>query len=455
MILVQSLRQLLSGNKLLVYLFSICMVFASCSTTKEVSRSNSRTTTSRPAKKKQRTKTRPTKVDTVQWKTESGKRADDDLISSTGYMLKESYSLSLFIPFNATRAEATDISDKTNKYNAYLNFYGGAKMALNELEDEGYNLSIEVRDSESSSFKQNLRNAVKENDVIVGPYDLDDIKFAAREAKKTETLLISPWKATSKIKDNPYYLQLIPSLYDHFDKMVEHSTANYDLSNIFIVGRKGVSKDKNIIRYFQESHIEKNGEDAKLLNEIYVELDSLINAEDVFGKHLVENEQNVFLFPNYSNKDEAYLRDVLRRLNVDKGINSVISYVMPMAYNSEIINYDFYNSLRMRVVRSYYVDPTDRSVQQFKRDFFDIYGATPTEDAYKAYDMMHFIAKSLKKYGKEFQFHVNRETEGYLQTSFDIDAKYSEVRSDVPSVQYFMNNHLDVLKFKNNRFHRK
>ena len=90
-----------------------------------------------------------------------------------------------------------------------------------------------------------------------------------------------------------------------------------------------------------------------------------------------------------------------------------------------------------------------------KRDFFDIYGATPTEDAYKAYDMMHFIARSLKKYGREFQFHVNRDKNDYLQTNFHIDAKYDDTMGgDIPSIQYFMNSHLDVLKFSNNRFNR-
>lgn len=456
MISVQNLRQQLSGNKIFILIVFIFIGLSSCSSTKEVSRSGSKTRTSRTKTKKQRTKPRPAKVDTVQWKTDTGNNAEDDLTSNSGYIFKDSYDISLFIPFNAKSAEASDVSDKSNKYNSYLNFYGGVKMALNELEDDGYNLSIEIRDSESSKFKENMRTAVESTDIIIGPYDLDDIKFAANLAKKNETLLISPWKATSKINANPYYLQLLPSLYDHFDKMVEHSTANYNMENVFIVGRKSVSKDRSIINYFQEANFRINGDDADPIREIYIEIDSLINGEDVFGKLLVENEQNVFLFPHYSNKDEAYLRDVLRRLNVDKGINSVVSYVMPMAYNSDIINYDFYNSLRMRVIRSHYVDPTDRRVQQFKRDFFDIYGATPTEEAYKGYDMMHFIAKSLKKYGTEFQFHVKRDKNDYLQTNYHIGAKYDETKGgDIPSVQYFMNSHLDVLKFSNNRFNRK
>ena len=453
MILAQSLQQLLSGSKYLGLVFLLAFSLTACSSTKSVNKQKKRTPT-RSTQTKKKQKAKDIKVDTIKWSgvdTKSG----SVLPGANGMIKKRNYNVAMFMPFKIKGSESSDISDKSSRVNGFLNYYAGVKFALKQLEKEDVNLRLQVYDSESSSLQTKLRRASKDSDLIIGPYSRNDIMKAANLGKENDLTIVSPWKATTKVKDNPYYVQLLPNLNDHFDKIIEHATSSYESENIVLVGRKGNSKDMNIIRYLQESNKIQNGSRADRLPEYYVEMDSLMNGEIAFDEVFVEGEKTVFVVPNYSSKDENYLHSCLRKINVEKGQNKVSVYTMPLAFTSDLITFDYYKNLDMKIVRSYYVDYSDKRVQQFRRDFFDVFNATPTDDAFKGYDMMLFVGRALYEYGTEFQFHMNSNDHNYLQTDFTISAK-KEFNSDgeYDEINYFLNTHLDILEFKQNQFSR-
>jgi len=456
MISVRNLPRLLSGNKLLLIGLLAIFTLSSCGSSKSVSKSRSTTSVKKKRTSTNKRRNKKVKVDTIQWAGSAMEKANSEVTTlpgSDGMIKKSVYNVSLFMPLNTQRAQGTDLTDKSTRTNGFINYYAGVKMALNQLEQEDVRLRVEVIDSENSTLPRKLRTAASSADVIIGPYSLDDIKSAAELGNKNDVTVVSPWKATTKIKNNPYYLQLLPTLYDHMDKIVEHAGNNFNAQDIILIGRKGNSKDKSILKYMQSANKRINGASSKALKEFFVETDSLLNGETAFDEIFNPSSTTAFIVPNYSSKDESYLRDCLRRLNVEKGLNKVVAYAMPLAYNSSQINFDFYKNLNMKIPRSYHVDLTDNRVQQFRRDFFNIYNATPTEDAYKGYDMMLFIGRALQEYGREFQFHIGKDDNNYLQTDFNISAK-KEKGSEFDKVSYYTNQNLNMLEFSNNKFNR-
>jgi len=467
MISAQSLLQQLSGNKII---FLVCLFFAvSCGGTKETVRkqptrtAKTKASTAKRAGSKKTPKRVTSKVDTVKWTEKDPIRTDKtntEVLNPAEELApvnkKRSYNLTAFIPFDTRNMEGMQIADKSHPSSAYIHYYAGMRMGLDELEQEGVNMRIEIKDSEDGSFSSKLKSSLRTDDVVImGTTDLKQIKAAALQAKANEVSVISPIKATISISDNPYYLQLVPNANDHYYKMVEHATQRYDSKQIIVVGRNGNSRDQTRIKNFQKYNQQINGAGSPSLHEYYVNEDSLLNGVFAFNNIFLHEKESIFIFPNRTSKDETYLRSCLRRLNVEKGFNKVIAYVMPMALNSDIISFDYYYNLNMRVVKSTYVDHTDYRVQQFKREFYSRYKTLPMDDALEAYDMIRFVGRALDKHGTNFQFKTPRGEGDFLQTNFDIRQKIPvsyKGGQEYPPIQYFVNRNLEILEFDGAKF---
>jgi|GEM_PF-321013 len=454
-----------SGNKLSVFflLFVFCMV--SCGGTKEVVRTSSRTKSTTKTRTNKRNRG-AVKVDTVKWKnaerlkrSSNSKKVEEVSKSDAAPELKDRYNVTIFLPLDTKSATGSDLTDMGTRATRYLNYYAGVKLGLDKLEQEGVSLNVNIEEADKGNISSRLRDRSARNaDVIIGPQKTSDLLTTAAYGNKNEITVVSPWKTTSDIEDNDSYLQLLPSLFDHYYKMTENASRNFDADQIYLIGRKGNNKDIKRFKYFQKYNREINGANADPLLEFLVEEDSLLNGETAYDEIFHMDKTTVVIFPNYRSSDEKFLYNGLRRLNVEKGMRHVIAYTMPLAMDSDIITFEQYRNLNMRVVRSHYVDPTDIRVKDFKRQYFYTYNALPTEEAFEGYDMIRFVGKSLQKYGSDFQFYVSKDDDGYLQTAFDIEKVPSKKRlargSEIEPISYFKNVHLEILEFKNNKFYR-
>ena len=80
--------------------------------------------------------------------------------------------------------------------------------------------------------------------------------------------------------------------------------------------------------------------------------------------------KKVFIFPNYSYKDELYLYNAMRRLLAERGIHEITVYGMPILKDSEKMGFDFFSGLHIHVPASRYIDNSREEVKSFDRKFF-------------------------------------------------------------------------------------
>ena len=166
----------------------------------------------------------------------------------------------------------------------------------------------------------------------------------------------------------------------------------------------------------------------------------------------------VFLIPNMNSKDESFIYGAIRRLTAERGQNNVIVYGMPIVLDSEKLTFDNYNGTSAHVVTSSFVDKKDKTVAQFKSKYYDTYGALPTKEAYEGYDMMLYIGRAMVKHGSGFQFNMNQDSKGLLQSTIALFPKYQSEDENIVTgnkIDYFANKNVDVIYFKDNRFQRK
>ncbi|GLR15477.1 hypothetical protein GCM10007940_00920 [Portibacter lacus] len=366
---------------------------------------------------------------------------------------KDTYKIGMFIPFNASDSNY-DVNDGGDQ--KFVNYYAGVKLALEEFDQEGHHFEVKVMDSERSPevVRGKIeRGEVKDFDVIVGPYDRNGLSLTAEYGKESKTAVISPWLSSTKITDeNPYYIQLRPSLSSHYFKLIDHVNQNFTADEIVLVGRN-INSDKNRFRYFQRTYSAINDfNNGNELKEYFINDDSLNYADFAFSNLFVGGGKKAIILPNWNYNDEDFIYSVLRRLNIERGRAEVFVYGMPILFDSEKIDFDFYKNLNIRTCVSEFVDWEDERVKTFMRKFYDKYGDLPTSDAFEGYDMINFIGSNLVKYGINFQLYLEQDRNRYLQTAYNIQKIYDEQDEQFEHIKYLENEHLDLIQYKGNKF---
>lgn len=450
MISVPSLLQQLNGSRIVLLLLVGLLFFSSCGVKKPT---HQRPRPKRPKTTHKKPKKKRPKVDTIDWteidKTNKKPTKKDDPVKD----MQAKYSISMFMPLGG-KSSYTEGQDESLE--RYINYYAGVKMALADMESSGTSFEINVFDDKVNFDKTIYSSKFKNSDIIIGPRKKDKLKKTVGIGKRDEILVVSPWWTSSKMTtDNPYYLQLNPSTTHRYEALLVHAKKHFANENIIVVQREK-SSDKKRSQYFQRLNKSMDGSGAVPIEIFTVNTDSLEQGETAFDELIMMEEQRdiAVIIPNWSSKDEYYLYSCLRKLSTEKGMNNITVYAMSKALNSTLINFELYKSLQIRVAAEKYIDPNDNQVINFRQRYFSEYNAIATNDAIEGYDMMKFVGKNLIKYGKTFPSFI-KQSQRMMQIKYDITSKHSKAdigKENYKNVQYYENNHVDIIEFNGNKF---
>ena len=286
-------------------------------------------------------------------------------------------------------------------------------------------------------------------EILAGDLVENLLKQMVDLGRSKNATVISPFFSLSSIENAPSFIQLKPSLKSHFSSITSHVLSHYNANEVVLVGRN-TKADKAWFKYFQSTAAEISGQPLEpIFTEYWVLDDSLSLGSRVFYD-LIESGKKVFIFPNYSYKDELHLYNAMRRLLAEKGSYQVTVYGMPILKDSEKMGFDFFSGLNIHVPASRYVEELREEVKSFDRKFFDHYGALPETDAYEGFDHMLFIGRHLSEYGERFAPYLSTDSGQYLHSKFDVRAAHTEGSSS--EIDYFENKYLEMLRFDGSRF---
>lgn len=475
MISVQNHLRLLSGNN--ISFAVLILILVSCGTNKAITKSGTGdtpvvydtskpkpNTTKSPDKVVVTDSTKPkVKVDTIDLKYPKNPtppivvKAQPQPTNKGGLSLKDVYNIKLLIPLNSDNYSPNEMAQSR-----FVHFYAGVMRALEKLDDEGIKFNIEVIDTEEGKIplKDKTNDIVNEGtDLIIGPFERDDVKMMAEKCKEKGIPLVSPWQTSTKItNENPYYIQMKPNLKEHFLKLAYSTASEFKKGEVFIVGKN--NKETNSwISYFQDAAATSLNVTSKdFYTPYYVTDDSLSTGTTAFNRLLKNPKLKAIILPNYSYTDESFAYSCLRRLMAEKGGKQIIVYGMPMLFESEKIEFEYYHALQMRMVMSDFVDENQSDIRTFRREFLDLYGEIPTQDAIKGYDLMLYIGRNIWKYGVNFQNYLEYEPTSYMQSTYNIKKAKSDdspTANDPDAFDFYENKHLDIIEFKGTKFHRR
>ncbi len=507
MILVPNLRQPLNGNNWLL-LVSAMLLFQSCELFKPLQPVEKPDKSAKPKEDKTLDEVQGRKVydpesgtyvvietapvekmDTIRWKDvlvdpkqiirssqeaylveEKAKQAEvlqsGEIAPGVKTELLSSYNVSVVLPFLSDRFSTTTNALPPNADWA-LNFYGGVKMALEDLGSEGLNLNLSVIDGKETSdatAQQVIRSNqdLQKAHLVIGPYRRETAVFLADFAQRynsdsdprNDKIIFSPYSTATDITlNNPGYIQVNPSLQTHCEAITRHVRQRYRPEQVVLVCRDKEQEVKRL-KYFQEENARLSGGfNVQPFREFVVPENADINNADLLS--LIRfSDTTVFILPTWSN--ETFVYSFLRRLDLARRANTTIMvYGMPQWMSYEIIDYDYYERLNVHVSSNTFLDPLSTEVQFFKRRFFDRYGAVPKDEAYLGYDVMLYCGRMLKKYGTKFQYALEQERAQMLHTQFDFERVVIPTTTGADRfqpIQRFENKYVNILRFQDYHF---
>ncbi len=465
MISVRNHRQLLSGNR--IFFLLLMMSIMACSASKSVvNKKDVQIVKSDSDKKIKRDTIRPEdgvirddilknqpKMDTVIWHDISDEKGavNDKNSRDAHFNKKDSYRINMLIPLNSD-----EIVDPAAS--RFVQFYAGALLAFEELKQEGVSLNVRVIDTDEGSYQleRHLDELTSDSiDMIIGPFDRDQLRTLAEKCNEKQVYLVSPWQTSSKLtQQNPYYIQMKPNLREHFNKIVQYSLTNYKQGEVVLVGQN-TGETKAWFQYFQDEAQLINKNKKEFFGSYFVNLDSLKKGPTAFYNLFKGKNVKAIILPNYSFQDESFVYSCLRRLAAEKGNKTFSVIGMPLLFDSDKVEFEFYHALQIKVAISDFVDKSEEKIKVFRRTFLDKYGEIPTTDAIRGYDLIMYMGRNLYHYGKEFAKYLSRESTSYLQSTYDIQRAYIDVdkmMDDPEHFDYYENKYLDIIGFKGDKW---
>lgn len=373
-----------------------------------------------------------------------------------GTVYLESYNVGVLLPFFTDRFNAGEENIDRRSLWA-IEFYSGAKLALDQLNSEGINLNVSVYDTKADArtTEQLLRTETEflpNTHLLMGTVRGESAKVVAEYAREKKIPFVSPFSASSNVtEENPYYIQVNPTLATHLEVVTRHLRDNYNTDQIVIVTQNDRSQFDRM-QYIQQLNAALAGSSfTPQLEHLTISDDSPNLGKTDLTKFIRTGRETVFFVPLW--EDKQFIYAFLRKAFIANQDNPVIVYGMPQWKSFDDVDYNYYENLSVHISSEFYIDPYITDIREFKRRYFDAYGKTPSAESYRGYDDMLYFGRLLNKRGTNFTAFFEEEKTPYFHTKFEFAPVSAEDqksrRGELPSTERMENKFVHILKFEN------
>lgn len=304
--------------------------------------------------------------------------------------------IALLLPFNVSRL-GDDISAKLQSdafLNMTLDFYSGAKIAIEHAEKLGLPLTVNVYDSNESKTSSNVGTLLQtkdfsDTDVIIGPFFQSNLEQTINKLPNKDIVVISPLSneklvaSSQLVQTMPYADVLRVGLLDYFVK-------NNNVKLTVIVDDKRASTKRFMQNYYPN---------VKVIST------SLINDVD---KTLVSGKTNVFVLDSSSIESASLLTTKLKKRIGDFDIQ-LASFDKGDVFDSSEIDIESLVALKY-TYPSVTRDNKTNTDNQFQQEYREKYNISPNRFATRGYDVTYDVILRLFQ-GSDFMNTIKYQTQ--------------------------------------------
>ncbi|MGE5395249.1 MAG: LysM peptidoglycan-binding domain-containing protein [Candidatus Saccharibacteria bacterium] len=317
---------------------------------------------------------------------------------------------------SVTPANATVIDPKAENF---LDFYQGALLAIDSLQQQGMNVELFVFDASN----MNMINALLQLDVfrelnlIIGPVYPELQETVASFAAKNRIPMVSPLANTGNFEENnPYYFKVNPTKEYQVEQSARYMANEFKAKNFVLLKMNGNSSSTearmaNLGREKLLNAKQQEGGDVTLFHEYSFQSQGLHGI-----KSLLDNTaENIFIIPT---DDEAQVSVAVTNLTALAEHYNVVLMGTSNFPKMKSIQTENYHRIRLRYLASTFVDYNKPLVRRFIGNYRNVFSDEPTQFSFQGYDVSYYFLSALYRYGKNFKGCLPEYPMELTQTNF-------------------------------------
>ncbi|SJZ98732.1 substrate-binding protein [Chitinophaga eiseniae] len=425
------MSQLISVKNLLAGL-ALSVLFTACSSSRK---SASRVDGPPPSLSK------PTPEKKPENKKETAKAAPFNVPAFAREVKKPTYNIALFAPLflDSAFANSNDIPGRTMPRYVLpgLEFYEGAQLALDSLQQLGYNLKVNVYDTKGRQNVSSLINnkTLDATDLIIGSFSTPELKEVSDFAKKKEINLVSGTLPNDAgISDNPFLFIPNSTLRTHCEAIHNYVQEAFSNKNIVLL-RRNTPFESRLAADFKASYDKMNNPKKSRIREaIWNES----TTPEELSKYLLTDRPNIIIVTAF---EESGVKSILRKLSIANATYPMQIFGMPTWDVLKLKDPEF-KTLQVFYSSPYFNDKTDTYSRYLSEYFRRTYRARPSDMAYKGFDLTYYFVRLLHNNGVYFNGAV--EASPTVITRFNFQPVYARENEQIPS--YFENKNIFIIQ---------
>ena len=324
--------------------------------------------------------------------------------------------------------------------NSGLEFYEGARLALDSLNKEGAELEVYVYDTRSATEKF--------EDQLMKP-ELNDVSLIIAHCSNNEVHLLSETALKKKIPvinttvpndagtaSNPFFVILNPTLKTQCESIYRYIQKYFAISPVVVFKRKGTFDDqiKKILDDYSKS---TSSVPLKLK---YVDLPDNFSATQL-KPYLSSDRTTLCVAGSLDMNFGKRLASALASLTAEY---PAVVMGMPTWDGIKEFNKPEFKGVEIIYSSPFYNAKTDKVSESINEYFNTIMFARPSDMVFRGYEVTWKFAKLLAKYNKDLASNIGNK-QGNIFTDFDIQPVLNR---QTMVLDYFENKKLYFLKWQ-------
>lgn len=338
-------------------------------------------------------------------------------------MLRQRYKVAFLLPFALGRNDSLLASTALEPTfyepsRIAAQFYGGAKMALDSLEELGFRADVTVLDQGDEARVWNSvlnRPEIKEMDLFIGPFHRTAIEQLVKINPGAHIVCPVP-QANKLLLGNPTISKVTPTRSDLIRQTAAY-VADVHVQDKIILLKPDIFADKDV-----QDLMHRNLQDA-LGSRMLPSSDSLavitLDRKDLrkIASKLDKSRMNVIVAPSADIEFASALVNNLRSLIADHRITLV---GMESWLEFETVSPAVLDQLDFTFAASTFIDLQDPKTQDFMVRYRELYDTDADEYALLGFDVTFYYLKALMMRGTNFSTSFSDVRTEPLHMDFDM-----------------------------------
>jgi len=286
----------------------------------------------------------------------------------------------------------------------FLEFYEGAVLAIDSLQQKGMNIELYVFDATNQTMINALLqlDVFRELNLIIGPVYPELQESVASFAAKNRIPMVSPLAPNGNFEvNNPYYFKVNPSKEYQIEETADYIAKEFADKNFVLLPMNGNSNsmEAKLAELGKEKLIAAR-QSSKTKKDLFHEYSFQKQGLNDLSPLLDKTGENIFIIPS---DNEAQVSVAVTNLNALAEKYNVVLIGTSNLTKMKSIQTENYHHVRLRYLSPTFVDYTKPLIRRFVSQYRETFSGEPSQFSYQGFDVAYYFLSALYRYGKDFK----------------------------------------------------